>query len=329
LAFSGQRWQYNDEFGQSMKNIANPNSVMSEYRPLLLEIDSCKDRYTKNTVSRGKERINKPYLSLLGAMTPANIRSLGAKGAEFWQDGFWSRFIFVTAPRLKKNEAPPDEAFGLGQVSAPRQLLDKLKKWHEELGSPTTTIDPEVKDDKETGHYTVTRTDLPEQIVKFGKGVYEAWKKYRSGLKHIFARWNMTDLNASYDRLATRAIRVAALIASLENNGLIELKHWYLAQEFAERWRVSLHELYHQVHHARGDEKSKEAKAEDRIIEVVQRLEEKGNPPSAKEIKDYCKNLDRALIERKCKELVQIGVLEVMKTSRTNRYKYIGDEDDE
>jgi hypothetical protein len=39
--------------------------------------------------------------------------------------------------------------------------------------------------------------------------------------------------------------------------------------------------------------------------------------------------LDRALIERKCKELVQIGVLEVLKTSRTNRYKYIGDEDDE
>jgi hypothetical protein len=83
------------------------------------------------------------------------------------------------------------------------------------------------------------------------------------------------------------------------------------------------------VNSPRGDEKSKEAKAEDRIIEVVRRLEEKGNPPSAKEIKDYCKNLDRALIERKCKELVQLQVLEVLKTSRTNRYKYIGDEDDE
>jgi len=55
------------------------------------------------------------------------------------------------------------------------------------------------------------------------------------------------DLDGSYVRLSDKALRIAALLASLENEGQINLQIWALAQEIAEMFRYNLHELYAQV----------------------------------------------------------------------------------
>ena len=55
------------------------------------------------------------------------------------------------------------------------------------------------------------------------------------------------DLLGNYGRLSEKALRVAMLFASLENDGLIEMKHWAKAQGIAERWRLNLHNLYTQL----------------------------------------------------------------------------------
>src|SRR5205085_1452125 len=51
----------------------------------------------------------------------------------------------------------------------------------------------------------------------------------------------------NYGRMANKALRLAALFASLENKNLIEMKHWAKAQAITEDWRDCLHELYSQV----------------------------------------------------------------------------------
>ncbi|GCF11787.1 hypothetical protein KDI_53510 [Dictyobacter arantiisoli] len=55
------------------------------------------------------------------------------------------------------------------------------------------------------------------------------------------------DFRGSYNRLTEMALRMAILMASLENNNKITIKHWARAQELAELLRKNLHRLYDQV----------------------------------------------------------------------------------
>ncbi len=245
LAFSGQRGMYNDEFGKFVASIMRSSGPMADFQQLLLEMDNCEPVYENATISRNAERIENPYVALLGSMTYDSIKNAAKRGADFWGDGFWSRFSFTCAPKGTNKDCPFQEM----DIPIPWDVVDALKAWHERLGVPVVAIEPILDEkNKDTGRYNKRIVEpLPENVCKLGEGVRDAWVRYRSALKSIFTQWNTTDLNASYDRLATRAMRVAALFASLENNNQIEMCHWAKAQEIAERWRKSLHELYSQV----------------------------------------------------------------------------------
>ncbi|HZG68002.1 MAG TPA: hypothetical protein VEZ12_14750, partial [Herpetosiphonaceae bacterium] len=65
-----------------------------------------------------------------------------------------------------------------------------------------------------------------------------------------------------------KALRIAMLLASLENGGVIERAHWARAQQITERWRADLHHLVAQLGQ---DEPSRERKAEDQIMAFLVR----------------------------------------------------------
>lgn len=70
IAMAGQRGLYFDEFGKFVKAIARPNSSMADFDSIFLEFDESPDEYDTATISRSAEVIEKPYLTVLGPLTP-------------------------------------------------------------------------------------------------------------------------------------------------------------------------------------------------------------------------------------------------------------------
>jgi hypothetical protein len=315
LAMSGQRGWYYDEFGELVKSLTKANGIMSDFKGLLLKLDNCADQYEYATQKRGNEIIEKPYLALLGSMTPASMRLSGKSGSELWSDGFWARMVFVCPPEGTGLDIP----YSIGDKPVPFSLREKLRKWHHDLGMPDISIEA-ILDDKgrPTGRYTVEKGDLPEHTCTLGDGVRDAWVRYRSALKDLLKVQKNEDFDGSYNRLATKAMRIAALLASLENDGLIEIRHWAKAQEIAERWRLSLHQLYSQVN--TQTVKSDVAKLEDEIIRHLKRLAERDLRPSSAELKTYMPNVSRKDIEDVLHTLSKAGVVAGDKTERTTRW---------
>jgi hypothetical protein len=254
VAMSGQRGWYYDEFGQAITAMMRANGPMADFSGLLRRLDDCRDSYAYSTRTYGQEVIDKPYLALLVNMTPADLRAHAGKGNDFWRDGFWARFAFITPPE----HAFKNASFPLEEVPVPTQLLDPLRRWHTRLGIPTIHITA-IQDEhgKDAGHYRVERSPLPELLCQFHQEAYRAYDRYRLALRELIAQSSNQDLDGSYTRLSDRALRIAILLASLENGDRIELRQWAKAQEIAEMMRSNLHELYRQVH-ARQEEESLE-----------------------------------------------------------------------
>jgi hypothetical protein len=267
VAMSGQRGWYYDEFGQAITAMLRTSGPMADFSGLLRRLDDCRDTYAYSTRTHGQEVIEKPYLALLTNMTPADLRTHADRGNDFWRDGFWARFAFITPPE----HAFKNASFALEEVPVPTRLLDALRSFHARLGMPTISITP-VQDErgKDTGHYRVERGPLPEQPCQFHQDAYRAYDRYRLALRELIARSDNQDLDGSYTRLSDRALRVAALIASLENGGHIELSQWARAQEIAELMRRNLHELYRQVN--TGQEGTL---LEDQLIDYLKALDGK------------------------------------------------------
>lgn len=315
LSMSAQRgWRY-DEFGELVRALVKGGGVMEDLKGLLLQLDACADQYEYATQSRGAELIEKPYLSLLGCMTPPDIKNSAKTGSQFWSDGFWARFAFVTPPVDSYKDCP----FSIGEIPVPYELWRSLKDWHTRLGEPTISID-EKKDEKgKISDRQIVRGVLPEVKIEPTEEARDAWIRYRSALKKIASDPKYKDLRGSYGRLPIKAIRIAALLASLENANQIQMKHWAKAQEITERWRKSLHELYHQVNHSEL-EPTYAKKVEDDILKYVKKLQEEAKPPTVRDLSRYMTRVDVGRIKQGCADLVRAGLLVEDKSSRSVRY---------
>ncbi len=245
LAMSAQKGLFFDELGKFIQGTERKGSTTADYIEILLEMDACPDKYKNETVIRSSEPIERPYLPVLGGMTPANLRQNAQAGAAFWSDGWWGRFSFATAP----SDDAKDEALETGELLIPEELTRPIKDWHRRLGIPVYDIIEQVdQSGKPTGKHQIEVCVPPtETACTIAPDAYQAWKQYRSALKTITKKSENEDFDASYQRLPTTALRIAVLIASLENNNRIELRHWAKAQELAEMFRKGLHCLYDQV----------------------------------------------------------------------------------
>src|SRR6266704_497189 len=191
LAMPAKRgWRYG-EFGELVKALGRGGGIMDDLKGLLLQLDDCLDSYTYGTQSRGDERIEKPYLALLGDTTPASIRSCSKSGSDFWTDGFWSRFIFVTPPEGTGTDNP----FDLGSFPVPFDLSRPLRDWHERLGIPAIAIEVKRDEKNRVTGLDCVRGELPETTIKLDQEVYQAWIRYRSALKKIMGELQTEDFD--------------------------------------------------------------------------------------------------------------------------------------
>lgn len=313
LAFAAQRGWFYDEFGQKVASMMREGGFMADFRGLLRRFDDCPARYEYATIGRGNDEVQRPYLALLANLTPADLKPFAKKGSALWNDGFWARFAFITPPAgTPRNEGE----FPEGQRIIPDALTRPLYRWHARLGIPDVAL-AERKNEKGdgTGFYDVRVEELPPQVCTLGDGIKEAFYRYHDALLDAAAQNDNQDLDGSYARLAEKALRIAMLLASLENDGRIELAHFARAQQITERWRANLHHLINQL---TDDEPTVERTAEDKIIALLRRNDE---PLTARDIGRGIRELSAAEAEDYLSRLAKVGIVEVIPSAKTKRYQ--------
>jgi hypothetical protein len=308
-AMAAQVAWYCDEFGELVKSINKPTGPMADLKKLILKFDNCPDVYSTSTIARDREEVKKPFLSFLGVMTPTSIKKSAKENSDEWGDGTWSRFVFSCASDDDGIDAP----FKL-MIPVPASLSEPLRAYHERLGKPEIEIEEitDKKGDTVIDYAIQPKKPLPEILMNH-KPIEEYWTNYRSALKKML-KDVPDDLKASYLRIPTRALRVAALFASFEGLNYIELRHWAKAQEVAERWRKNLHRFYAQVNVSAPD---LEVTLEDKILDYLnkRRQEEekrKKVDPGWMDGRQLYRNLSKsaALVTPILKRLSDLNIIE-------------------
>lgn len=310
-AFVAQCSWFFDEFGQKVAQMMRDNGFMADFRGLLRKFDDTPEVYEYQTVNR-TDVVYAPYLALLANLTPADLKPYAKRGSSLWNDGFWARFAFLSpAPHTERKNG----RFPNMQRDIPQSITLPLRRWHDRLGVQKAQIITREADFKSFTE-VLAQPPISHQCT-LGPGVYDAYYEYNDALISIVAQSNLTDLDGNYSRLPEKALRVAMLLASLENNNHIEMRHWARAQQVAETWRVNLHNLYDQV--VGNAEESKGVVIEDRILKLIA---EKG-PRTKRELCQGIWGLDSNQVNILIKSMIESGFIAPMKDGRTERYRLV------
>jgi hypothetical protein len=323
IAFSGQRSWFLDEFEQFISGMKKKSGHMHEFSGMMRELDRGEDEYSLTTIGRGEDKVEKPYLSLLANVTPSDLRTAAKKGSEEWGNGFWARVAVIgpTGDEPLKKGRMPNERF-----QAPTDVLEPLIRWHERLGIPDILID----DDPDTpGKFRVARGEFPDNEVYFGAGVEDAFYAYREALIDMVHGSSNMDLDGNYARFAAKALRIAMLVASLENDNVIEMRHWALGQEIAERWRKNLHSVFSAINEPVA---TINESIEERIMERIESFTEKhGHPPTMRELRQRIRGADSKDLIKIIEGMVRSGIIDevIVEGRKTRWYRVARDESKE
>lgn len=310
LAFAAQRGWHFEEFGQLLSAMMRDSGPMADFRGLLRRFDDCPRHHRYETIARGTEAIEAPYLALMGNLTPADLKPFARKNAVLWGDGFLARFAIISPP---PDALQSYARFPEGERVLPDAMVNALTRWHRRLGIPQVDIQECLKEDgTPTGEFAATITPPPLNCCTLAPGVADAFYAYHDGLTELVQASEHHDLDGSYTRFAEKALRIAMLVASLENDGLIELRHWAYAQQIAEQWRRDLHALIDTLNETT---ESKDADIERRIVELLC----KGTPLTAREIGQFC-HIASEEARRVVESLVMQGEVIGIPTPKTTRY---------
>lgn len=236
LAFAGQRGWYYEEWGGMLHQMTRQDSPMSGFHELLRVLDDGRAEFSSETIQRGLERIEAPYLALLTSATPQDLAPFMQPGSKWWRDGFWPRFAFIVPEEKPRLDRRPQ---GLATPSG--FLIEQLHTWHSTLGIPAVSIAQKV-DGKQrpTGEWVADCSLLPCQTLLIPPETLDAYYAYNDALLQMDIA---TELRPSYSRFHDKALRIAMLLASLQGQRTIPLAHWAYAQEVTERWRAMLHRV--------------------------------------------------------------------------------------
>lgn len=318
IALAGQRGWYIEELGRVLNSMMKDNSPRAEYHRIILRFDDHAPTYSYETIGRGSEFIEYPYLSLLGCMTPSNLKKLGKQGSDLFDDGFWARFALIVPPIEMTNGGL--KRFPKGDRRIPDYLIDPLRNWHNKLGVPEYDIkEVEDKNGKPTGQFEAVQVggaiSFDAKACEIDADALEAFNLYREALMTIKVS---TDLAGNYIRFHMKALRIALLFASLENDNKIELRHWARAQEIAERWRGSLHNLAPRLEETQSNTPSAKRSAEDKILSVLKRKGEL----TLRELVNYTK-LAREDLAQALAALETTKEVATRQTDKTKKYRLI------
>ncbi|MHA1972621.1 MAG: DUF3987 domain-containing protein [Candidatus Hodarchaeales archaeon] len=309
LAFVGQRGWIYDEFGKLIREMMQANHHNASFRELLKRLFDNNSELSNSTQIRDDEKIFIPFLSLLGGMTPDDLASHAKKGSVLWGDGFFSRIAFICPP----DNFRKDKRFPKGERSIPESITTKLKKWHNRLGVPQIRLSPEI-----------VVLPAPGQLFAIPDEVEDAVYAYRYALKDFIESSENKDLKGHYLRYPEMALRIAVLIASLNNDSKVTLEYWYFAQNITENWRRDLHRLYYQSLSKNNSANFNSIK--DPLERVFEVIKTKG-PLTSREIQQathYKKNTRRVLLEALEKE----GKIKISNSGKTVVYEAKNDNSD-
>jgi len=313
-AYAPQRGWIHNEFGRLMSGLARGSGYYSQFRGIIRELDDCPERYDVARLGRSCDHLRSPYLVILGSLTPTDLRGLGPGLADLLTDGFLARFAISCPPEGYPVSLAefPREAYAV-----PGELVDGLRAWHDRLPKAEYNIDAPTNDNgKPTRPARVINHPVAPKIVTLGDAAHERLYLYANGLTKVVASRGESLLDPSYARLPGRALRVAALLASVSGKSTIELQHWARAQAIAERWRASLHHLWDQI---RGDKEEDPAlRLQERILKAHQ---EAGEPKTMRDITRNWRTVERENVVKAYEALVATGELIVIKTARTTKYE--------
>ena len=241
VAFAAQRGWHHEEWGGMLHQMTRKDSPLSEFHGLLRWMDDGDEKFESDTIARGTERLTHPYLALLGNATPHDLAQFMRPGSNYWHDGFWPRFAFIT-PLAK--ETPSRRRQPAGIASLPSKLVTTLQEWHQRLGVPNAHVEAIIHNGKPTGRYKAIVEDLPCQTLGIAPDVLDAYYTYNDALLEMIIDGKVSqDLDSCYGRFHIKALRIAMLLASVAGNTTIALNHWAYAQEVVEQWRLMLHHL--------------------------------------------------------------------------------------
>jgi hypothetical protein len=233
LAFAGQRGWYIDEFGSLLRQMLNPRNPNANYRDFLRTVDDSPDIYMNSTNSREDEKIYHPYLPILACFTPADLSNAVSSSSTLWLDGFFARFLFISANEDYVNS----DRFPDGELVFPKSLIEPLVAFNQRLGQPTITIN---------GALPVVEFPSPF-IVHISPEAQIAYNNYDEAIIEMTACSTNHALDGNYSRFPEKALRIAALLASVENKHSIGIPEWVKAQSLTEHFREGLHTAYNQT----------------------------------------------------------------------------------
>lgn len=244
--FIGQRGWIYDEFGNLMRDMMQKSHYNSDFRELLKRLYDNQVKLGNSTQARDLESAQYPFLTLLGGMTPDDLSPHTKKGSSLWRDGFLSRIVFICPPE----DFRKDVRYPQNERNIPKNIITKLQQWHNRLGVPQIRLtNDEFKFIPATGH-----------LIEIPQNVIDAFYAFRYALKDLYEKSEEKDLVGSYLRYPEMALRIAVLIASLNNENQVSLDYWSFAQNTTEDWRRYLHWLYYETLPSNSQKNSSYAK---------------------------------------------------------------------
>lgn len=293
-----------------MASMMRTDGIMADFRGLLRKFDDCPPKYDKGTIARGNEIVDNPYLSLIGNITPADLKPLAKKGTMLWGDGFLARFVLITPPgkEILRGRYPT------GERVIPAHLTSPLCEWHKRLGSPNTQVVQRINDDGDPVTDGFEILNFPQFVVKIDTDVIDRTYIYLDALMDIAEASEITDLDGNLGRYHIKALRISLLFASLSNSDTITMEHWARAQEITERWRLYTTRGYEQV--ALAQDESEAYQNENKVVNLIK---SKG-ARTIREIAQGTWGLDTAAIKEIVHNLESIGLLKQQKRGRTIEY---------
>lgn len=295
-AFSAQKgWLY-DEFGDFLQEIINGKGQNTLFYRLIKQLYDNKKEFTYETMTRGDEVLELPSLNIIGTTAPNSLIPVSNKST-FWTDGASARIVFVTPPAdyIRLDSAPA------GEATVPGYIKHKLIAWHERLGIPHCEIidveeresllaqahgEDKKKRDRDQAPFIIERGELPQHEIIWNQAIHDAHQAYYAELVYMVANGAVDPrLESNYIRLPDMALKIAMLLASLENKGVMLACHWHRALQITERWRRDLHNLIPQLDNGSGEPSY--GAIEEAVIEVIAKKMKRDDRATARQISSW------------------------------------------
>lgn len=304
-------WNY-PEFGQLLTEMSNDRGRNAAFKHILRVMDDCEEEFSIDTHLRQREPIERPCIALVGTMTPTCMQPYAGTGSDSWTNGLYGRLWFACPPAgvRKTREQLEAETRPAGEMVVPDSLVRPLVEWNKRLGVRDCAIEILTNKNGDTTGYDVTLGEFPVTKYTFAPGVKKMLEDYGIELMLISQEPALKQLESCYARLRDKAMRVAALIASIEDKGthVIEAAHMAYGIEYAERRRQDLHNLVAnlQVNGAELADKALDTA-------IFGELKRRQKAATVREMSQANRDIQRAhregRLDSKLKELVEAGEL--------------------